>query len=940
MKRKGSIVVFILLFTAVAMLSLFGCENKKTDLPSTAYEKVGFAFNGVEKSFSSASGAKNAAPAGGSKIYAAKNDEALNVIRGLYIETDKETWNGEEVDYDQPPMQQFHYLKAVFENIGSDYAFGTKYHDVVEGYMYFDDETGYRVRSDAADAESRKYAYRIDFAMSIVIDENDLIFSEVSFEITLTKGAEQKRTYWYVSFDLDYDMESSTPNYKMLMLTDNKEGDLPYLHRPQGYEYDYVEVRDNEIVEWRKFGLEAEKELVFDQAHASFSDYEREGLAYSADTCKWYNGREYNKIKQKTPEKESALATALVDGLGLNSTNIKSAAFFTKTGVRSEAISAFYRTISDMIGEELVYELVCKKEDKERESVGWPTNFLQQQGIADRIPSLEATATVAYTVSFGTREGQNYAMLTLSGAWSEALEGYKATLIENGFIRSDSGTAEIYVLPRNDGKIPTVMIERNVVYLIGADAGSGGQEKAVVIEYVGEFRGVYASYSQETIFEKDVAPTIADFSGGMVSAEAIAGYVSGTGTKYNIVLIGNGDAAAIAENAYELFMQSLGDAPWFAQGAPVRYFTDDHRNLDVVVLVNDGVDESGVPVLDIYVFTFTKGSVKEITASMQGGGQGGQGQGGQGQGGQGQGGQGQGGEGQGGEGEGENTTTNVYVWTVGESGKEPYAQNSCNNGEEIDVWEYAQSDDRIIYCLYSDEGCAQMIPIDSIVYANGEDINIYRKEVEEDYVGVTFHRYMNGAFLSKKTVVYRKGQIVYSLSDGISDVGGEFLVYRSADQNDQVDQSKRQIFMESTTLYAYGKSAEYTAYDIVANGEVIMRIATNYISLGSEGEIHGESVHIMATATAINGNVVEVTDVKYEKSFAHAYAYNGHEVYREEWYFTDKYAWSIAENDLWYTDASLTAHTSYTGDEQGVHNFTANVTLWGEYDGRSYRSWS
>ena len=132
----------LLLLSAVlihsALFALPAC-GKKTKLPATDYEKVVFAFEGVEKSFQKI----------GDKKTADLNDRAvgrllsgggdpLSVLRAIYEPGDSQGDVIDELEYDQPPMIQFQCLKAVLEKVGESFAFGTKYYDDMTGEVFFD----------------------------------------------------------------------------------------------------------------------------------------------------------------------------------------------------------------------------------------------------------------------------------------------------------------------------------------------------------------------------------------------------------------------------------------------------------------------------------------------------------------------------------------------------------------------------------------------------------------------------------------------------------------------------------------------------------------------------------------------------------------------------------------------------------------------------------
>ncbi|MBP5349121.1 MAG: hypothetical protein J6Z13_02035, partial [Clostridia bacterium] len=52
--KKFLLLILSAILILSAVLALSACGKKKDKLPETAYEKVAFAFNGVEKSFKDA----------------------------------------------------------------------------------------------------------------------------------------------------------------------------------------------------------------------------------------------------------------------------------------------------------------------------------------------------------------------------------------------------------------------------------------------------------------------------------------------------------------------------------------------------------------------------------------------------------------------------------------------------------------------------------------------------------------------------------------------------------------------------------------------------------------------------------------------------------------------------------------------------------------------
>ena len=365
-----------LLLAIIGTLILPGCSNK-SKLPTSSYEKVQFAFNGVEKSFKklpSASSAeygeirflssRNTAESALSEetpavvfLADSQGNNPLDLIESMYTPGDSQGDIIDDLEYDQPPMIQFQCLKYILEKFGSNYSFGTKYYDDISGDVYVDLETGFE---DTEHNEANKYKYRIRFSICIDIDKNDLITAQVGFDITLTKGQESINTHWYVEMTLDYNMISVSPYYELLMLTVNDEDELTYKELAKTYEYDYVKVEKGNIIEWRKFVFEADRTVKLDAAHPTLDSYLEEGIRYSADTVKWY--KDHDLRKKTDHDSEASIAKAFF-ALGLNSTEIDSTKFVVKSGQQTAIISNFYKTVCQKFGKDVAYKLLCRNEE-------------------------------------------------------------------------------------------------------------------------------------------------------------------------------------------------------------------------------------------------------------------------------------------------------------------------------------------------------------------------------------------------------------------------------------------------------------------------------------------------------------------------------------------------------------------------------------------------
>lgn len=388
----------ILILSAVFALSACG---KKDKLPTTDYEKVAFAFKGVEKSFKTV-GSKSADNA---EIYAVKrllagDGDPLSTIRGVYTTGDSQGDVIDDLEYTQPPMIQFQCLKAVLEKIGKGFEFGAKYYDDITGEVFVDVATG-RDMSDDANKNDYKYDYTFRLALKIDIDEADLIKADVSFDIRLVRGNEDVSMIWYVKMILDYDMTSTTPIYTLTMWTANDERQLAFRGN-YTYEYDYVDMKAAGINEWRKFVLEPDTKLVKDANHQSFETYRNEGVVYNADTCKWYADKDLKKITRYDENKGAIIADAFY-AFGLNSTNIDGTAFLSENGIQSDTITSAYRDFSEIFKKDVIYSLVSGKDDDHGENGGHGEavgiTILTEEGEAWSARNIERDCTLSELLS-------------------------------------------------------------------------------------------------------------------------------------------------------------------------------------------------------------------------------------------------------------------------------------------------------------------------------------------------------------------------------------------------------------------------------------------------------------------------------------------------------------------------------------------------------------
>ena len=158
--KKHSLFIIVL-----ALSALTGCGYK---VPTTDFNKVKTAFNGVEKSFKNISANKKSLQYNGALPKYKNEDSGLNSIFSVFTNDDIRSHElDEDISYNQPPMVQFQCLKAVFDKVGKGFEFGTKYYDNITGEVYVNFENGLK---DETKQDKNKYAYDFELAIDINID--------------------------------------------------------------------------------------------------------------------------------------------------------------------------------------------------------------------------------------------------------------------------------------------------------------------------------------------------------------------------------------------------------------------------------------------------------------------------------------------------------------------------------------------------------------------------------------------------------------------------------------------------------------------------------------------------------------------------------------------------------------------------------------------------
>ena len=344
--------IHLSLLAALALPMLAGCGSKGTTLPTTAKEKVAFAFEGVEKSLRTQRGGQKNLP-----IVAKDKKPTDSVIAELFSFMDEETeTENPEFPYDEPPMMQFQYIKALYQAIGDDFTFGTIYSETITGTINYDFATA---------ETTKKQNYSMNLMLDITIDAKDLIVAHCGMDILYRdEQSVEHRQLFYADMELDYDMSRQDPNYTLGMYYVDDGSSFPDEEAFATYEYDYAQVVDGKISEWRKASLSTDVALDMDAAHPNFSTYlEDPDLKINVSARGYKNGTMYHATKTGNSNPEHVeprkrLATLLVDKLGCNGKEIPYRSFFSSTTTHNGKVTEVYRAFCRALGSDICANIV------------------------------------------------------------------------------------------------------------------------------------------------------------------------------------------------------------------------------------------------------------------------------------------------------------------------------------------------------------------------------------------------------------------------------------------------------------------------------------------------------------------------------------------------------------------------------------------------------
>ncbi len=345
MKNIGRIITAI--FTLGVIFILASCGG--SGLPSTNYEKVSYAFNGVEKAL------KNQSSSSKKQLINKKaniaSSETIDTIYS-FLEQDGDSTKA-DITYNDTPLIQFQYVKALYEELGTDLAFNTKYSEKLTGEIYFDFTKG-----EQASGNEYLNQYEVICSFLVNIDENNIITCDVGFDMTFNNNGTIRHQLMYCDFYLDYDMKNESPTFEFLIkyiddalaYTDENEKGITG-------EYSYIKVEENIIKNYQKFGVSAKSDL---------SNYKNEDFIYKYSALRGFKDSKNYKITNPFI-KDDNLKEAVINGLGIMDTFVNYKSYFNKDGTSTDKIKGIMQKFDNIYGRSVLYSIAATYADEEWE---------------------------------------------------------------------------------------------------------------------------------------------------------------------------------------------------------------------------------------------------------------------------------------------------------------------------------------------------------------------------------------------------------------------------------------------------------------------------------------------------------------------------------------------------------------------------------------------
>ena len=485
LKRK------LMFLITTSFLALASCGGGSGD--TSKYQKVSKAFNAVEKVFERKSSRSLIKLAN----FASGQESALNTLDNLFASYVVDETLDSQIDYDTPPLIQFKYLKTIYEGIGSSYDFGVKYYDIITGEMYLDIESGFKYDTSLADKDEHKYNYSFNMSASINIDANDDITSKIAFDINLVKGSENYNYQMYVRMELDYDFsKDDNSNFTLAIYSESKDKELPYYDTGYNYEYNYVDVRNGEIIDWRKLLYDASIEMNRDVAHQYLDSYLNDGIEINNSNQRWYKNNQMRRI-DSTDQNAFEVSKILFSEFGLNASEIGRKEYLARSGNKSNVIANIYRDASRVYGDDLIYHLITKDDDSDEGN--WPGQIIRDHTSQD-LPIFSSKEGIKYYI---VEQGYRSIVIDIIGATRKDYEDYASILEQYGFIEIPSQNENIraFYLLDNANAI-TVSFDINANKLsIAYIENEGGEAGTVYLDNGINFEGYYKGYNYLSIDE-------------------------------------------------------------------------------------------------------------------------------------------------------------------------------------------------------------------------------------------------------------------------------------------------------------------------------------------------------------------------------------------------------------------------------------------------------
>ena len=356
-----------------SILTLTACSYSTNNVdPNKKYKALKNAFDVIESSLTKPVFKDETLKATQKNWYHPYN---FDKIFELYTDEDICEENP-EIGYNTFSIPQFMFIKDFYDNYGKDFSFNSRYSQSLTGSKYINFDIGQEVESD----ENYKYNYLYDMSLSI-----GFIYPEAgeTYGVSVAAGnissnfnvkavyknnnGDEVKTSFTTFTVINYKFDLEQPNFSLYtvnIISSEKNDHIKELDADYLYDYEYVDIEDGILKEWRNYSFFSDTYL-FDidkqeesSPIASYEKSKESGIKLTSKSTESYRKEVLYRFKDFTEDKEDIFYDQLYKFL--NSQRMFLSIYSQQAISLTDKIENSFSTINNIIGFEPIFAISSK----------------------------------------------------------------------------------------------------------------------------------------------------------------------------------------------------------------------------------------------------------------------------------------------------------------------------------------------------------------------------------------------------------------------------------------------------------------------------------------------------------------------------------------------------------------------------------------------------